>query len=149
MAKDPICGMTVDEQTALKLNHEGQNYFFCSPHCRDKFLNQRHPKPSAVVEQKFDKIIYTCPMHPEIRQDRPGDCPKCGMPFEPLMPVEHQDEEQGLLKALSLKFWIGLTLAIPVVILALIDMFPIFNVDAFSILIFPRKSGHFEELVLA
>ena len=57
---------------------------------------------------------YTCPMHPEIKQDHPGDCPKCGMPLEPLVASMEDDKEQPLIKSLSIKFWVGLGLTLPV-----------------------------------
>jgi Cu+-exporting ATPase len=80
MAKDPICGMTVDEATALHAERDGETFYFCSEHCRVKFASQSAPaKPAAKPP---GKAIYTCPMHPEVRQDHPGDCPKCGMALE-------------------------------------------------------------------
>src|SRR3989338_439701 len=70
-------------------------------------------------------VIYTCPMHPEIRQAKPGDCPKCGMHLEPLGPAAgEQDEEHKLIVSLSRKFWIGLILTIPIIILAVGEMIP-------------------------
>jgi Cu+-exporting ATPase len=91
-ALDPVCGMTVNGQTAAGLiEHEGATYFFCSPHCLETFRKDPgrfvkspaleagpHPKSIAIAKNE-----YTCPMHPEIRQDRPGSCPKCGMSLEP------------------------------------------------------------------
>ena len=65
--------------------------------------------------------IYTCPMHPEIRQDKPGDCPKCGMPLEPITPTA-QDHDNGEVKILSLKFWIGLAFTAPIVLLEFIQI---------------------------
>ena len=75
--------MDVKEDTFFKIQKDGQVYYFCSAHCKDKFLS------SSLSEKKPDKlsakakVIYTCPMHPEIEQDHPGDCPKCGMVLEP------------------------------------------------------------------
>ena len=90
MAIDPICGMTVDPATAAgQAAHGGQTYYFCSTHCLDKF----RANPERYVEAGAPKqpsvptsggTTYTCPMHPEIRQDRPGVCPKCGMALEPV-----------------------------------------------------------------
>ncbi len=86
--RDPVCGMTVDPATAKhKTSHGGQDYYFCSAGCRTKFesdpgryLNKAEaPPPKAAAG-----TIYTCPMHPEIRQDHPGACPICGMALEPL-----------------------------------------------------------------
>ncbi len=77
------------------------------------------------------KTIYTCPMHPEIRQDHPGDCPKCGMHLEPLNPTGEGNEDQKEIHSLSQKFWIGLALTIPLVLLVLGDMIPAINLQAF------------------
>jgi P-type Cu+ transporter len=89
---DPVCGMTVNRQTAAgSFGYEGSKYFFCSPHCLEKFSKDparfvkspaleasTQPKPIAIAKGE-----YTCPMHPEIRLDNPGSCPKCGMALEP------------------------------------------------------------------
>ena len=129
MAKDPICGMTVDERRASKVNQGGKDYFFCSPHCKDKFLKQsREPVPSP--QPKGTKTIYTCPMHPEVRQDHPGDCPKCGMPLEPTGPAAGDDSERHLVRFLSVKFWGGLVLTVPVIVLAVGEMGPLLNIHA-------------------
>src|SRR3989338_5670834 len=127
MAKDPICGMTVDERQAIKVNQGGKDYFFCSPHCKDKFLKRsqesvRPPRP------KDTKTIYTCPMHPEIRQGHPGDCPKCGMHLESIGAGGKEEEERGLIRSLSLKFWGGLALTVPVTVIAVGEMIPILNI---------------------
>jgi len=70
------------------------------------------------------KTIYTCPMHPEVRQDHPGDCPKCGMPLEPISVTENVDEGQGELRDMQRRFWIGLILSLPVVILSMGEHLP-------------------------
>src|ERR1044071_8951361 len=85
-AKDPVCGMTVDPATAQhKAEYQGQTYTFCCNGCRTKFEAdpQKYlaPKPAAAAPVKKD-AIYTCPMHPEIRQIGPGACPICGMALE-------------------------------------------------------------------
>ncbi len=76
-AKDPVCGMDVDKKTGLHAEVNGQTYYFCSEHCRKKFLY-----PAAKSAQPAAKSGYTCPMHPEIESNTPGDCPKCGMSLE-------------------------------------------------------------------
>ncbi|HUH56523.1 MAG TPA: YHS domain-containing protein, partial [Rhodanobacter sp.] len=80
--KDPICGMTVDPATAKHhAEHEGHTYYFCAARCREKFVAD----PSTYLEAKVAPVaapagtIYTCPMHPEVQQVGPGECPKCGM----------------------------------------------------------------------
>lgn len=79
MALDPICGMTVDEASALCSKRNGQTFYFYSENCRHKFLSESATaKPETKKQQKApDKATYTCPMHPEVEQDHPGNCPKC------------------------------------------------------------------------
>ena len=86
--KDPVCGMRVDPARAAgKHEHKGKTYFFCSKGCLAKFSADPEkylaPKPAAAAP----KGKYTCPMHPEIVQDGPGSCPKCGMALVPMLPV--------------------------------------------------------------
>ncbi len=89
-AADPVCGMEVDRSAAQHmLKHGGQRHYFCSENCRSKF----EADPEAYLggrpapEPMPAGTVYTCPMHPEIRQDHPGDCPKCGMALEPETPT--------------------------------------------------------------
>ena len=125
MAIDPICGMTVDERRGLKVNQGGKDYFFCSAHCKEKFLAQQTPPQVKAVTSR--QTVYTCPMHPEVRRDHPGDCPKCGMHLEPMGAGGKEEEECGLIRSLSLKFWGGLVLAVPVTVLAVAEMVPLLN----------------------
>ncbi|MBN8921766.1 MAG: copper-translocating P-type ATPase [Rhodanobacter sp. 68-29] len=119
--KDPVCGMTVDPRTAKHhAEHAGHDYHFCSAHCREKFvadpaawLGERKPAPPAPVG-----AIYTCPMHPEVQQAGPGDCPKCGMALEPMMPTLEEDDG-GELRALTLRFWTLFALTVPVFLLSM------------------------------
>jgi Cu+-exporting ATPase len=91
MAIDPVCGMEVAEDAPLQHRFEGVTYRFCSEHCLHKFRGHPHqylkqdtaPTPASTETAKG---IYTCPMHPEIRQQGPGACPKCGMALEPVNP---------------------------------------------------------------
>src|SRR5260221_3792753 len=116
-AKDPVCGMTVDPQkTQHRAIHSGKDYFFCSLGCRTKFeadparylaAEERPPKPAAPG------TIYTCPMHPQIRQPGPGSCPICGIALEP--EVATADAGPSLERAdMERRLWIGLAPAIPV-----------------------------------
>ncbi len=126
-SKDPICGMEVDTATAIEFTQDGHSFYFCSESCRQKFLRQS----SIGKSVRFgDKTAYTCPMHPEIEQDKPGDCPKCGMRLEPkTAPRGEEDNKEAQL--LAHKFWIGLILTIPVLVLAFGDMIPAINLKAF------------------
>jgi len=120
MAIDPICGMNVKEDDrAIVFKGNGSVHYFCSEHCKTKFLAQ---KPQAPVQPTAKKTTYTCPMHPEIEQDSPGDCPKCGMALEPKGIGSSDDEEQKAIRILARKFWAGLALSLPIVVLALEEM---------------------------
>lgn len=120
MVKDPVCSMDVDPHTTdHRARYEGSPYYFCSAHCRDKFVagpehylsgDKPKPAPTAAGAQ------YTCPMHPEVVKDGPGDCPICGMALEPMdvTAVEGPSEEYLDMRR---RFWIGLVLAVPVFLL--------------------------------
>jgi len=119
---DPVCGMRVDpNKTAHRAKHAGQKYFFCSAACRTKFLAD--PKKylggaKPKLETAPGGTIYTCPMHPQIRQDHPGSCPICGMALEPLIATgEHIHNLE--LTDMTHRFWIGLVLSVPVVLLGM------------------------------
>jgi Cu+-exporting ATPase len=121
-AKDPVCGMMVDPHTTEhKAEHGGRPYYFCSAGCRSKFLADpdRYLDP-AVAAAKEEPVpegtVYTCPMHPEIRQVGPGSCPICGMALEPVL-VSLEAGPNVELIDMTRRFWIGLVLAIPVFIL--------------------------------
>ncbi len=122
--KDPVCGMTVTTDSPHKAEHAGRPYWFCSAGCRTKFLAQpqkylapvaapAEPTPAAAAG-----TIYTCPMHPEIRQDHPGNCPKCGMSLEPVLP-SLDDEENPELVDFSRRFWWTLPFTVAVTVLAM------------------------------
>lgn len=123
---DPVCGMPVTTQSVHRLEHSGQSYFFCSARCREKFVvaPEKYLKPASqekapgVIEIKSAGTIFTCPMHPEIRQDHPGHCPKCGMALEPAMP-SLDDGENPELKDFQRRFWWTLPLTAIVTVLAM------------------------------
>ena len=119
-AIDPVCGMTVDPATAKhKADHKGHAYYFCSAGCRTKFMAtpakylDASPMAAAPVAAG---TIYTCPMHPEIRQVGPGSCPICGMALEPLTVTAESGPNHELID-MTRRFWVGLVLAVPVVVL--------------------------------
>ncbi|OJX77430.1 heavy metal translocating P-type ATPase [Magnetospirillum sp. 64-120] len=118
-ALDPVCGMSVDPSTAAnKLDHDGAHFFFCSPHCRDKFAADpaKYVTPrSAPQETHDDATIYTCPMHPQIRQKGPGNCPICGMALEPETATAETGPNPELVD-FTRRFWIGTALTVPLVI---------------------------------
>ena len=117
--KDPVCGMTVDpHKTAHRVTHAGQPYYFCSAGCRTKFLAdpERYLGPAQAAESVPEGTIYTCPMHPEIRQVGPGSCPICGMALEPLLATAESGPNPELAD-MSRRFWVGLVLSVPVLLL--------------------------------
>jgi Cu+-exporting ATPase len=115
--RDPVCGMTVDPfKTPHHHTHDGRAYYFCSAGCRAKFAAQPEQYlsgPSNRTESTDTAAIYTCPMHPEIRQRGPGSCPICGMALEPLT-VSDATEPDPELTDMTRRFWIALYLTIPV-----------------------------------
>src|SRR5687767_647317 len=101
---DPVCKMKVMPATAAgRYLHEGVPYYFCSRRCEEKFranpAGYLSPKSEAVpVEPSASDVIYTCPMHPEIRQQGPGSCPRCGMALEPEMAAEDEGPNVELIE---------------------------------------------------
>jgi len=129
--KDPVCGMNVTDQSQQMLQHEGKSVYFCSAGCKAKFAanpakylptpsDSAKPPPPTVEPARIDSAstIYTCPMHPEVRQSQPGACPKCGMALEPEMPTLDEGENSELL-AFKRRFIWTLPLTIIVTVLAM------------------------------
>jgi Cu+-exporting ATPase len=134
---DPVCGMTVNPATAAgSFTHAGTTYHFCSRHCLEKFkadpakylaapateggscCHAPAPPAPAVPGAK-----YTCPMHPEVVQDGPGTCPKCGMALEPMIPQAGADDDSEL-RDMTRRFWVALALTLPVFVLTMAPMIP-------------------------
>ena len=197
MARDPICGMEVDPATAISAERDGETFYFCCPHCRQKFLagastEQRGdqqdllqlsgswqgeksaepschdpgktgathggsvqplardegdsgsyicpmcpgvssevpascPKCGMALESSVPlaprvSTIYTCPMHPEVEQEGPGQCPKCGMDLEPTTIAADDSTDDDELRDMTRRFWVSTTLALPVLLLAMLPM---------------------------
>lgn len=121
-ATDPVCGMQVDPATTPHhASHDDKEFHFCSAKCRAMFVAEPAkylaPKPATTVAAPKG-TIYTCPMHPEIRQEGPGTCPICGMALEPEMP-SLDEEENPELKDFTRRFWWTLPLSIVVFALAM------------------------------
>jgi P-type Cu+ transporter len=126
-AGDPVCGMKVDPAvTPHHASHDGAEYHFCGARCRERFIADPmkyltpHAKPAAaiVVPAAAPGTVYTCPMHPEIRQDHPGSCPKCGMALEPVMPTLEEGENPELAD-FRRRFWWTLPLTLVTFVLAM------------------------------
>src|SRR5689334_21615768 len=113
---DPVCGMTVDpHKTPHRAEHAGHPYYFCSAGCRTKFLADptRYLGEAKEPESVPEGTIYTCPMHPEIRQVGPGSCPICGLALEPELVTADTGPNPELVD-MTRRFWIGAALALPV-----------------------------------
>ena len=126
--KDPVCGMGVDPQTTPHhVLHDGHKQYFCSAGCAAKFAAdpQKYAGTAAhahsgenTTHQEDTQALYTCPMHPEVRQTGPGTCPKCGMALEPeaVTLTEVDDPE---LKDMARRFWIAAALSVPLLVLVM------------------------------
>jgi Cu+-exporting ATPase len=119
--RDPVCGMSVDPRTSKhRFDHRGDTYHFCSAGCRTKFeaAPQHYLETSNATRQADapEGAIYTCPMHPQIRQAGPGSCPICGMALEPEV-ASLDAPPNAELADMTRRFWIGLALSVPPVVL--------------------------------
>ena len=119
--RDPVCGMMVDPHTTThRAEHDGHPYYFCSAGCRAKFAADPAKYMTPAELQSHEPVpegtIYTCPMHPQIRQVGPGACPICGMALEPAVMTADTPPNPELAD-FTRRFWIGLALTIPVFIL--------------------------------
>lgn len=124
---DPVCGMSVDlAATPHIAEYAGSRYGFCCGHCRDKFLADpehylKPPGEQAEVEAVSAAGSYICPMDPEVSEDRPGACPRCGMALEPLViAVEEPPDPEAI--NITRRFWLGVALGLPVLLLAMGEM---------------------------
>ncbi len=135
---DPVCGMTVRASSPHRLQHGGREYGFCSKGCLEKFraeperyLGQRDsehqhagtkPAEAPPTPKVAATAVYTCPMHPEVRSDRPGSCPICGMALEPITPSQDEGENREL-RDMRRRFWFATALTAPLFLLAMGEMF--------------------------
>ncbi|URX61205.1 heavy metal translocating P-type ATPase [Luteibacter anthropi] len=117
---DPVCGMTVDPaKTPHHATHDHHEYHFCGARCRERFMAE----PAKFLGPKEPEVampagtIYTCPMHPEVRQEGPGACPKCGMALEPAMPSLDDDDSE--VRSLGRRLWTLVALTLPVFLVAM------------------------------
>jgi Cu+-exporting ATPase len=132
-ATDPVCGMEVDRATAQHmLKHEGVRYYFCCEGCKTsfeadpaKYLNAKPfvlPGAAPVATaQPVAGAQYTCPMHPEIVSDKPGDCPLCGMALEPMV-ASLDDAPNPELTDFTLRFWVSAAFSVPLLVIGMGDM---------------------------
>jgi Cu+-exporting ATPase len=132
---DPVCGMQVNPATSKhRFEHAGTTVHFCSAGCRTKFeadpARYLAPKPPETASPAKAAAIYTCPMHPEIRHQGPGNCPICGMALEPLE-VTAEAAPNHELHDMTRRFWVGLVLALPVFILEMGGHIPALGLHEF------------------
>ena len=147
--KDPVCGMMVDPATSKhRFEHAGTVFHFCGAKCREKFaadparyLAAEKPEPPPPAPSG---TIFTCPMHPEIRQDHPGPCPICGMALEPLEPSAETGENAEL-AAMRRRLWVGAVLTAPIFLLAMGTMVPGVHLER----LVPMRLSGWIQLVLA
>ncbi|WP_080932104.1 heavy metal translocating P-type ATPase [Pseudomonas fluorescens] len=126
--RDPVCGMAVTSPSKFGESYQGQTYQFCSLKCQEKFradperysgnVSSAESRVTAPVPAVQTGTEFTCPMHPEIRQPGPGNCPKCGMTLEPVMPAL-DEEENPELRDFARRFWWSLPLTVIVTVLAM------------------------------
>jgi len=121
-AVDPVCGMKVDRATARHfLSRDGQKLYFCSQGCQTKFEadpdKYRDGRPAPAPAPKGTK--YTCPMHPEIVRDGPGDCPICGMALEPMGVPSGEEGPNPELVDFTRRLWVSAALSIPLLVLSM------------------------------
>lgn len=130
LVTDPVCGMKIDPKSAKggKSTFQGHDYFFCNPKCKTKFdanpdvYLHKDATPAAVSETDKERI-YTCPMHPEVRQKGPGNCPICGMALEP-EEISLEEETNPELVDFTRRLKISAALAVPLLLLAMSDLIP-------------------------
>jgi Cu+-exporting ATPase len=128
LLKDPVCGMTVSNRSPHMTMHQGTAVYFCSAGCKTKFFSDPakysvsadgvHEPLAPALKPTTPGIVYTCPMHPQIRQVGPGSCPICGMTLEPEIPTLEADEHPEL-KDFRRRFFWTLPLTVIVAVLAM------------------------------
>lgn len=121
-ATDPVCGMKVARASARHLTkHSGSNVYFCSTGCKTKFEADPDKYADGVpdAEPMPEGTIYTCPMHPEIEQVGPGECPICGMALEPMGVPTGDEGPNPELVDFKRRFLIGVVLTIPLLVLSM------------------------------
>src|SRR5437870_2968988 len=127
---DPVCHMQVMPETAAaRYDYKGKTYYFCNPRCLERFkANPEQFLGFAKLEtsdskSRISNVIYTCPMHPEVRQMGPGACPKCGMALEPEMAIL-EEQANPELTDMTRRFWIAAGLSVPVFVLGMSETLP-------------------------
>lgn len=128
--KDPVCGMSVQpDKSKPTAELAGKTYYFCSDKCHDKFVADPASYLGETVKSSppAKASQWTCPMHPEIVRNAPGECPKCGMALEPMVPGAEDDGPNPELIDFTRRLWVGAVLTIP---LLLLTMLPLLGITA-------------------
>jgi len=130
--KDIVCGMDVNDTASFFTEYHGEKYYFCSDACQHKFLDEpgkylskQQPENEYCNDDRCDtgQHAYTCPMHPEITRNEPGNCPKCEMALEPMTAAATEENDE--VDDMNRRFWISLFLSLPVFIVAMFsDLIP-------------------------
>jgi P-type Cu+ transporter len=147
LTSDPVCGMKIEPEKASEtITVDGQPYYFCSAKCADKFrADPQHyispPDEPEVVAPAG--AIYTCPMHPEIRQSGPGSCPKCGMNLEPVDAGVEQDDSE--LRDMTRRFIVSVVFTLPLLVISMGNLLPDQPIDK----IMGHATARWSELILA
>jgi P-type Cu+ transporter len=147
LTSDPVCGMKIEPEKASEtITVDGQPYYFCSAKCADKFrVDPQHyispPDEPEVVAPAG--AIYTCPMHPEIRQNGPGSCPKCGMNLEPVDAGVEQDDSE--LRDMTRRFIVSVVFTLPLLVISMGNLLPDQPIDK----IMGHATARWSELILA
>lgn len=126
---DPVCGMQAAPDPGKSVEHAGITYYFCSQHCVEKFRANpaQYLTKQAGIEAVADKsALYTCPMHPEIQQIGPGNCPKCGMALEPMEATAEEDTSE--LADMTRRFWVSLAFSVPLLLVTMSEFVPGVNI---------------------
>ncbi|MEO8344183.1 MAG: heavy metal translocating P-type ATPase [Betaproteobacteria bacterium] len=131
---DPVCGMLVEPNPEKLIEHNGARYYFCSQGCMTKFradpakylgAKEVTAPNKPISANAVPGVIYTCPMHPQIRQIGPGACPICGMALEPLEATATEDD--GELRDMTRRFWVSVALSLPLLVLTMSEFIPGLN----------------------
>ncbi|HET8534981.1 MAG TPA: heavy metal translocating P-type ATPase [Sphingomicrobium sp.] len=145
-ARDPVCGMDVDTSKAKhRFELDGITYYFCNPRCLEKFRadpgRYLNPADSEPAPDAPEGTVWTCPMHPQIRQDYPGSCPICGMALEPLEPTAEEGPNPELADMIR-RFWISAALTLPILLLVMGD-------ELLGLKLVPMRTSVWIQLVLS
>lgn len=123
--KDPVCGMEVGPDSPYQATHAGARHYFCSAQCLARFKTapEKYLGPPPAPAPESSEAIYTCPMHPEIRQKGPGSCPICGMALEPVEPALDEGPNPELVD-MSRRLKVAILFTVPLLFLAMSEMIP-------------------------